>query len=345
MRSAALRACAVLTSTANSESGSQAPAFKGKRLAARRRGCLALLGAGALDRLRNIRSFVLAHSSDRVVYRHREMGTWGTGIFANDVATDVRDEYRSLLGDGLSGQEATVALLQRMGDVAEDDDDSVPFWLALAATQSQLGLLETRVKDRANAIIDSGADLQRWEQEAPSEVSQRRRALATLRARLTGEQPPPKKVTPRKPLQPKFTPGEIIAYRLDDGRFLLLRVVGHATEQHSRDTVAIMELVNWVGEDIPAVQQITRMAAVDWSAGWDDPILKRSSPNPYCVPLVLGRSMTGRLTVVGNFDPPAPPVRRKRPFSQESGWHLVSPVYLRWDGIPDEAERLLPLQP
>ena len=38
------------------------------------------------------------------------MAAWGTALFSDDTACDVRDAYVDLLGDGLSGPEATKAL-------------------------------------------------------------------------------------------------------------------------------------------------------------------------------------------------------------------------------------------
>jgi hypothetical protein len=31
------------------------------------------------------------------------MGAWGAGIFSNDNASDLREDYRKLIGDGVSG--------------------------------------------------------------------------------------------------------------------------------------------------------------------------------------------------------------------------------------------------
>ena len=34
------------------------------------------------------------------------MGTWGTGLFSDDLAADVRDEFRDLIGEGLTTEAA-----------------------------------------------------------------------------------------------------------------------------------------------------------------------------------------------------------------------------------------------
>jgi hypothetical protein len=76
------------------------------------------------------------------------MGAWGTAIFSDDDACDVRDGYRQLVTDGLTGPAATNRLLLEWKEVLADEDDGPLFWLALAATQWQFGRLEARVKAR-----------------------------------------------------------------------------------------------------------------------------------------------------------------------------------------------------
>ncbi len=41
------------------------------------------------------------------------MGAWGTAIFSDDLARDLRDAYRDLLADGHSGQQATKRLIDQ----------------------------------------------------------------------------------------------------------------------------------------------------------------------------------------------------------------------------------------
>jgi len=65
------------------------------------------------------------------------MGTWGTGIFADDLAADVRDEFTDLIGDGLSAAAATKRLVTESSE--EIEDEPTVFWIALAATQWKIG--------------------------------------------------------------------------------------------------------------------------------------------------------------------------------------------------------------
>src|SRR5688500_11461602 len=104
------------------------------------------------------------------------MGTWGTGIFADDVACDVRDQYLDAIAAGDRDDDVTDRLVQEWTGTGVPDDDEAPvFWLALAATQWEYGRLRRDVKERALAVIAQGDA--RW-QGAPNAG---RRALALQR--------------------------------------------------------------------------------------------------------------------------------------------------------------------
>jgi hypothetical protein len=139
-------------------------------------------------------------------------------------------------------------------------------------------------------------------------------------------------------MTPKFSPGDIVAYRIDDGRSLALRVVGHAADAESGDKVAVMEVVDWIGMDLPDEQTIATLPPlIDEEGGrWE---------NRYWAPLVVGPSMRGRLSIVGHFEPPPPPTRTFRRFGvlprTEQGWHLAYPSFVRWDILPRYALHLL----
>lgn len=116
------------------------------------------------------------------------MGAWGSEIFSDDTAADIRAEYTSLIREGLAPDEATRRLASEWAEIVEDEDDGPVFWLALAATQSDLGQVVDEVRDRALAVIDSGENLRRWEDEAsPAEVEQRQIHLAKLRNEIAKE--------------------------------------------------------------------------------------------------------------------------------------------------------------
>lgn len=177
------------------------------------------------------------------------MGAWGTGIFSDDTACDVRDSYIDLIGDGLSGPEATKRLISDWSRTVDDPDDGPVFWLALAATQWRKGRLEEFVLRRAIGVIEAGTDLARWSTN-PRDYKERRAVLDKLRAQLTSPQPPAKRIAKRFRDSNDWSVGDLVSYRLRSGQSIIFRVIGHHTD--AGGTAPICELLDWVGEKIPA---------------------------------------------------------------------------------------------
>jgi hypothetical protein len=89
------------------------------------------------------------------------MGAWGTGIFADDNAIDLRDDYRKLIGDGVTGPGATEKLIAQCAP--QGDSDLAPvFWLALALTRWSCGRLAACVKEEALRVIADGSAIRPW---------------------------------------------------------------------------------------------------------------------------------------------------------------------------------------
>src|SRR5579863_818295 len=148
------------------------------------------------------------------------MGAWGTGVFQDDTACDVRDDYRGYLGDGLGGPEATARVLREYASSLADPDESAVVWLALAAAQWRCGRLEPKTLENALNIIDSGSSLLRW-QSGSADYGKRRATLAKLRTQLTGPQPPAKKIRRMVLATCDWSIGDLISYRLPSENLIL----------------------------------------------------------------------------------------------------------------------------
>jgi hypothetical protein len=181
------------------------------------------------------------------------MGAWGTAIFSDDTACDVRDDYRDHVGDGLSGPEATDRLLKEWGDTLLDPDEGPVFWLALAATQWKCGRLEPRVNEKALEIIAGGLGLQRWAED-PKLLKKRKAVLAKLEGQLQSPQPAEKRIPKRFRNHCEWEVGEVIGYRLRSGQWSLLRVIEYHTDKGG--TCPICELLDWVGDEIPPLADL-----------------------------------------------------------------------------------------
>lgn len=118
------------------------------------------------------------------------MGTFGTAIFSDDFACDIRDEFKALIGDGMTSEEATKYLLASNFDSSSDEDEASVFWLSLAAIQWKNGRLLEYVKQKAIEVIESGSDLKRWELEGDKKlVGKRQKELVKLKNQLISPQP------------------------------------------------------------------------------------------------------------------------------------------------------------
>ncbi len=193
------------------------------------------------------------------------MSAWGTGIFANDMAADVRVAFRRKTDDGKTPTAARKEMLQKLKPALADSDDGPIIWLALAATQIECNCLEELVRTKALSIIDAGGDIERWRETGdPKLVSGRKAVLARLRAKLA--KPQPKSKAPAKPkLKPKskrfvekkanFPLGEVFAYRLASGTYVLLHVV-HYSGDRDFGFIPVFALLDWRGKRLPTADEV-----------------------------------------------------------------------------------------
>jgi hypothetical protein len=174
------------------------------------------------------------------------MGTWGTGLYSDDLACDLRDEYRDLVAEGASADAVVDALLGEYADSSTDQDEAGVFWLTLADVSWRLGRLQPRVLERALVLIESGQDLDRW---TGRDRSKREAVLRTLRAKLLSPQPAPRKLTVRPRHETDWRVGEVVGYRLLSGDWTLLRVTMHHEDRGGR--FAVLEVLDWRASRIP----------------------------------------------------------------------------------------------
>jgi hypothetical protein len=182
------------------------------------------------------------------------MGAWGTGIFQDDTACDVRDDYRDHIGNGLSGAEARARILESYASSLADPGEAGVIWLALAATQWRCGRLEPETLEKALAVIDSGSDLERWKVASSADYAKRRAALEKLRVQLGSPQPEAKRIRRRVLAECDWQVGELISYALPSGMLALFRVIGLHTDKGGKSPC--LELLDWSGETAPSVDEV-----------------------------------------------------------------------------------------
>jgi hypothetical protein len=184
------------------------------------------------------------------------MGTWGTGLYSDDTACDVRNDYKDILGEGVCEPEATRRLIELWKSELSDPDTAPVFWLALADVQWNLGRLQEEVKRQAMAIIENGSDLARWLADKKLHT-QRRVVLERLSIKLVSDQPSEKRVKKRYVDSTDWNLGDVYSLKLQSGQLVLLHVIGFHQDKGGRAPVC--EILDWTGEKEPDSKAIKKM--------------------------------------------------------------------------------------
>ena len=186
------------------------------------------------------------------------MGVWETALFANDLACDVRDDYRERIEDGIEDAEATRQTVQKFAKWFADPEDGTTAILALAVTQSKTGRLDPAIRDQALAVLDRGGDLRVWEQENPKLLAKRRAVLARAREQLTGPQPARKRLKAPVRYSCGLSAGDVLALDLPGGPALLRTVRIHS---HRKGETPYLEELEFSGADVPSQKEIEHLQA------------------------------------------------------------------------------------
>ena len=197
------------------------------------------------------------------------MGTWGTAIFSNDLAEDIKIDFRDKIGFGKSPQDATKELIFEYVDQDNDSDEVCVFWIALAAIQWKLGRLQEKVKSKALEIINNGQDLELWENE--KDRKKRQLVLEKLKYQLESPQPAPKKIQKPYIKETKMEEGDLLAYKHSSGKIALLRVLGIEIE-NDKSQIPWIEILDYFEDNIPNLKSAYKLHRkkyfdADWSSG------------------------------------------------------------------------------
>jgi len=184
------------------------------------------------------------------------MGTWGAGIFSDDAACDVRDQFHELHCAGLETREVVKRLLEEYTSNTDIAEERAVFWMALAATAWKCGRLTPDIKSRALAAIDKGADLAIWQEEAPKMVKKRLGAIEALRSKLMSSQRAPTTIRKRYIHDFGWRKGDAIAFELRSGKTAYFRVL--AIDRLGSHEIPILDIADIRVRNIPRPATIAR---------------------------------------------------------------------------------------
>lgn len=163
-----------------------------------------------------------------------KMGSWGNGLYQNDLAEDLKEGYKAMFEDGKEAHEIESSLLQEYQDSLHDPEEAFMFWLVLADTQWKHGVLSIRVKEKALSCIEYFHDCTDRQSNEKFPPKNWKKSLEALQARLLSPQPPVKKPVKRRSYQCQWKIGDVYAYQLDSdlakekglyGRYFLIQKI------------------------------------------------------------------------------------------------------------------------
>lgn len=222
------------------------------------------------------------------------MSASSPALFDDDCAADVRDLFKERIATGVSSTKARKELMRDFEIESKANPEYTVFWLALAATEWQLGCLEPIVLRTALRIIDSGSDLPRWG-DVTNLRQRRQKVLETLRRQLVRPNVKPSMVRPRTPRCTSWTRGSVFTYKLREGCLVLLRVI--AVCKNGVDDFPVCELLDWVGQEMPSVAEVRQLKI---RRNW-----RYASESAFSFPLVK-RYLSRCFTLPEQFEPELP---------------------------------------
>ena len=192
------------------------------------------------------------------------MGTWGTALYSDDLAADLRSDLRDLFAEGLSAEDAVARLSREYESSIRDADESCVFWLAVADAAWRLGRPSDRATAQALRVVDDGADLRRWPD--PKDRAKRSAVLHQLASRLQSAPPSAKRIAKRHVAANDWEVGELVAYRLISDAWTLFRVIGHHADKGGRH--AVCEPLCWTGAEPPDPAHLPTLEVRPPSSPW-----------------------------------------------------------------------------
>jgi hypothetical protein len=209
------------------------------------------------------------------------VGSWGPGLYQNDVGLDVRGTYRDCRKLGFRGEDLAGIVRESCGvaSPAASEDDMVGL-LVLADLLWKDGQLPKAMQAEALRATKAPALLARWE-DAKSK-RQQQALLDKLAKQLAA--PPRAKPAPAKPPyieQSDFELTEVLAYPWPEGAWTLLKVIAWFTRFRGKSPIC--EVLEWDKARLPTAAEIAR---IPFRKQKDIPIIGAAGPEQTVAELI-----------------------------------------------------------
>ena len=277
------------------------------------------------------------------------MGAWGANLYQDDVALDIKDEYKDNLRRGKTNEEAMQEIIDKYQELLEDEEDRGVFWLALADTQWNLGRLDEQVKEQALEIIELGTDLKRWEINEKL-YNKRKEILEKLKEKLLSPQPEEKRMPKYRTYKCEWENGDVFAYQLKseyakeqglENRYLIIQKIDEI-DWYPCSTIPLVRVKITEDKTIPKTEkEIDELEYIQtWFTSYERRFAGFSALRPlkdqikgmsfntdeygllpeYMVSIVItSKNMTkGKLTYLGNYINITPPQNEFIPICKDN---------------------------
>lgn len=193
------------------------------------------------------------------------MGAWGTSLYANDAACDIRSDYLDGLRHGKTNEEVTQKLIDSNQEIMKNDEEEPLFWFALADTQWNYGRLLPEVKKKALFFLSQEKELERWNDSERTQVNAWVKTLKTLKDKLNSPQPVEKKVSKYRLYQCQWKLGDVFAYQFSEGysaekgvkgKYIIFRKISEDTWWPGH-IVPVIQVYKWIGCIIPSIEELS----------------------------------------------------------------------------------------
>ena len=150
------------------------------------------------------------------------MGTWGTGIYSNDVAADLKSTVVSVMRLPLDADELIELLTDAepsLGDPGSEDHTGC--WFVVADQFHKYGIAHEPTLQRVRQYVETGADIDMMRRlgMSPPDLRTRQKMLDKFIVRISGPNPKPfRRRILKKPQVQVTAPGEILAFPIMRGR-------------------------------------------------------------------------------------------------------------------------------
>lgn len=166
------------------------------------------------------------------------MKKWENALYQNDIAFDVRDRFETMYHEGKNVQDITAELTSEYECIMGDINEEPLFWMALADTQWNMGVLLHDVKERTLYWIGKNNETLEFQATNMPDEESKISVLSELSTKLLSPQPSVKKLVKRRLYKCQWQVGDVYAYQLDSdlakkrgfyGRYFLIQKVDEYT--------------------------------------------------------------------------------------------------------------------